>query len=87
MGLDVFPALSLADARGVRAVANGIDPQIQAEAAEEGQQIALDSIFSTGAAKWFKLKLKLKLKSKSVTLDCAKRYWELIGEKCISCHL
>lgn len=50
MGLGAFPALSLADARGLRAdylalLANGIDPQIQAEVAEEQQQIALDSIF------------------------------------------
>lgn len=50
MGLGAFPALSLTDARGIRAdylalLANGIDPQIQAEVAEEQQQIALDSIF------------------------------------------
>lgn len=50
MGLGAFPALSLADARGLRAdylalLANGIDPQIQAEVAKEQQQIALDSIF------------------------------------------
>jgi hypothetical protein len=63
MGLGAFPALSLADARGLRAdylalLANGIDPQIQAEVAEEQQQIALDSIFSTVAANWFQLKAK-----------------------------
>ncbi|HCI5439027.1 TPA: tyrosine-type recombinase/integrase [Enterobacter roggenkampii] len=74
MGLGAFPALSLADARGLRAdylalLANGIDPQIQAEVAEEEQQIALDSIFSTVAANWFKLK------SKSVTSDYAKDIW------------
>ncbi len=74
MGLGAFPALSLADARGLRAdylalLANGIDPQIQAEVAEEQQQIALDSIFSTVAANWFKLK------SKSVTHDYAKDIW------------
>lgn len=74
MGLGAFPALSLADARGLRAdylalLANGIDPQIQAEAAEEEQQIALDSIFSTVAANWFQLK------SKSVTPDYAKDIW------------
>ncbi|EJP9843889.1 tyrosine-type recombinase/integrase [Salmonella enterica] len=74
MGLGAFPALSLADARGLRAgylalLANGIDPQIQAEVAEEQQQIALDSIFSTVAANWFKLK------SKSVTPDYAKDIW------------
>ncbi|EOC1555911.1 tyrosine-type recombinase/integrase [Cronobacter dublinensis] len=74
MGLGAFPALSLADARGLRAdylalLANGIDPQIQAEVAEEQQQIALNSIFSTVAANWFKLK------SKSVTPDYAKDIW------------
>ncbi|OHY64070.1 integrase [Pluralibacter gergoviae] len=74
MGLGAFPALSLADARGLRTdylalLANGIDPQIQAEVAEEAQQIALDSIFSTVAANWFQLK------SKSVTPDYAKDIW------------
>ncbi|HCM6056477.1 TPA: tyrosine-type recombinase/integrase [Klebsiella aerogenes] len=74
MGLGAFPALSLADARALRAdylalLANGIDPQIQAEVAEEQQQIALDSIFSTVAANWFQLK------SKSVTPDYAKDIW------------
>lgn len=74
MGLGAFPALSLADARGLRTdylalLANGIDPQIQAEVAEEQQQIALDSIFSTVAANWFKLK------KKSVTPDYAKDIW------------
>lgn len=74
MGLGAFPALSLADARGLRTnylalLANGIDPQVQAEVAEEEQQIALDSIFSTVAANWFQLK------SKSVTLDYAKDIW------------
>ena len=74
MGLGAFPALSLADAKGLRAdylalLANGIDPQIQAEVAEEQQQIALDSIFSTVDANWFKLQ------SKSVTPDYAKDIW------------
>ena len=74
MGLGPFPALSLADARGLRAdylalLANGIDPQVQAEVAEEELQIALDSIFSTVAANWFQLK------SKSVTPDYAKDIW------------
>ena len=74
MGLGAFPALSLADARGLRAdylalLANGIGPQIQAEVAEEQQQIALDSIFSTVAANWFQLK------SKSVSPDYAKDIW------------
>ncbi|EMM6517614.1 tyrosine-type recombinase/integrase [Enterobacter ludwigii] len=74
MGLGAFPALSLADARRLKAdylalLANGIDPQTQAEVAEEQQQIALDSIFSTVAANWFQLK------SKSVTPDYAKDIW------------
>ncbi|ENT2942210.1 MULTISPECIES: integrase domain-containing protein [Klebsiella pneumoniae complex] len=74
MGLGAFPALSLADARVLRTnylalLANGIDPQVQAEVAEEEQQIALDSIFSTVAANWFQLK------SKSVTPDYAKDIW------------
>lgn len=74
MGLGSFPALSLADARGLRTdylalLANEIDPQIQAEVAKEQQQIALDSIFSTVAANWFQLK------SKSVTPDYAKDIW------------
>ncbi|WNK49655.1 integrase domain-containing protein [Pantoea agglomerans] len=74
MGLGAFPALSLADARRLRAnylslLANGIDPQTQAEQATEQQQIALDSIFSTVAANWFALK------QASVTPDYAKDIW------------
>ncbi|WP_210515054.1 integrase domain-containing protein [Pantoea ananatis] len=74
MGLGAFPALSLADARRLRAeylslLANGIDPQAQAEQATEQQQIALDSIFSTVAANWFTLK------QASVTPDYAKDIW------------
>ncbi|EBS5256005.1 DUF4102 domain-containing protein [Salmonella enterica subsp. enterica serovar Stanley] len=74
IGLGAFPALSLADARGLRAdylalLANGIDPQVQAEVVEEQQQIALNSIFSTVATNWFQLK------SKSVTSDYANDIW------------
>ncbi|PPC64807.1 integrase [Pantoea sp. ICBG 1758] len=74
MGLGAFPALSLADARRLRAdylslLANGIDPQLQAEQVTEQQQIALDSIFSTLAANWFALK------QASVTPDYAKDIW------------
>lgn len=74
MGLGAFPALSLADARRLRAdylslLANGIDPQTQAEQVTEQQQIALDSIFSTVAANWFALK------QVSVTPDYAKDIW------------
>lgn len=74
MGLGAFPALSLADARRLRAdylslLANGIDPQTQAEQVTEQQQIALDSIFSTVAANWFALK------QASITPDYAKDIW------------
>ena len=74
MGLGAFPSLSLADARKLKAdylalLANGIDPQVQAEVVEEQQQIAINSIFSTVSANWFKLK------SKSVTSDYAKDIW------------
>jgi integrase len=74
MGLGAFPALSLADARRLRAdylslLANGIDPQTQAEQVTEQQQMALDSIFSTVAANWFVLK------QASVTPDYAKDIW------------
>jgi len=77
IGLGAFPALSLADARRMRAdylslLANGIDPQIQAEQASEQQQIELDSIFSTVAANWFTLK------QASVTPDYAKDIWRSI---------
>lgn len=74
VGLGSFPALSLADARALRAdylslLAKGIAPQVQAEVTEKQQQIALDSIFSTVAANWFQLKCK------SVTPDYAKDIW------------
>lgn len=74
IGLGAFPALTLADARRLRAdylslLVNGIDPQIQAEQDTEQQQIALDSIFSTVAANWFILK------KASVTPDYAKDIW------------
>ncbi|MFP2507474.1 integrase domain-containing protein [Buttiauxella gaviniae] len=79
VGLGSFPALSLADARALRAdylslLAKGIDPQVQAEVTEEQQQIALDSIFSTVAANWFQLK------SKSVTEDYAKDIWRSLDK-------
>lgn len=74
IGLGSFPALSLADARRIRAeylslLANGKDPQMQAEQFTEQQQLALDSIFSTVAANWFALK------QASVTADYAKDIW------------
>ncbi|WP_314139038.1 integrase domain-containing protein [Buttiauxella noackiae] len=79
VGLGSFPALSLADARALRAdylslLAKGIDPQVQAEVTEEQQQIALDSIFSTVAANW------IQLKSKSVTPDYAKDIWRSLDK-------
>jgi integrase len=74
LGLGAFPALSLADARRLRAdylslLANGIDPQTQAEQLTEQKQNALDSIFSTVAANWFTLK------QASVTTDYANDIW------------
>jgi len=74
LGLGAFPALSLADARRLRAdylslLANGIDPQTQAEQLTEQKQNALDSIFSTVAANWFTLK------QASVTPDYANDIW------------
>nr|WP_314985636.1 integrase domain-containing protein [uncultured Pantoea sp.] len=74
MGLGAFPALSLANARRLRAdylslLANGIDPQKQAEQLIEQEQIASDSIFSTVAANWFALK------QASVTPDYAMDIW------------
>ena len=74
IGLGAFPALSLANARSLRGdylalLANGIDPQVQADVLEEQHQIALDSIFETVAANWFQLK------SKTVTPDYAQEIW------------
>ena len=74
LGLGAFPALSLADARRLRAdylslLANGIDPQTQAEQLTEQKQNALDSIFSTVATNWFTLK------QASVTPDYANDIW------------
>lgn len=74
LGLGAFPALSLAEARTLRAeylslLARGIDPQTQAEQAAEQQQIAIESIFSNVAASWFAMKRS------SVTADYAKDIW------------
>lgn len=79
VGLGSFPALSLADARALRAdyislLARGIYPPLQAEVTEEQQQIALDSIFSTVATNGFQLK------SKSVTPDYAKDIWRSLDK-------
>lgn len=74
IGLGAFPALSLAEARSLRAqyvslLARGIDPQTQAEQVSEQQQIAIESIFSNVASNWFAMKRN------SVTLDYAKDIW------------
>lgn len=74
IGLGAFPALSLAEARSLRAqylssLARGIDPQTQAEQAAEQQQIAIESIFLNVAANWFAMKRN------SVTPDYAKDIW------------
>lgn len=74
IGLGAFPALSLAEARNMRAqyrslLARGIDPQTQAEQAAEQQQIAIESIFSNVASNWFAMKRN------SVTPDYAKDIW------------
>lgn len=79
MGLGPYPALSLADARAIRAdylsmLAKGVDPQTKAEQAAEQHQIALDSIFSTVAANWFVLKRT------SVTEDYAKDIWRSLDK-------
>lgn len=75
LSLGSYPALTLAAARQIRdqylaTLAQGMDPQQQQEQeqeqASEQRQIELDSIFSTVAANWFKMK------SKSVTEDYAK---------------
>lgn len=74
IGLGAFPALSLSEARSLRAqylslLARGIDPQTQAEEAAEQQQIAIDSIFSNVASKWFAMKRNC------VTSGYAKDIW------------
>ncbi len=74
LSLGSYPALTLAAARQIRdqhlsTLAQGIDPQQQLEHALEQRQIGLDSIFSTVAASWFKIK------SNSVTEDYAKDIW------------
>lgn len=79
MGLGPYPALSLADARAIRAdylsmLATGVDPQTKAEQAAEQHQIALDSIFLTVAANWYALKRT------SVTEDYAKDIWRSLDK-------
>ncbi|MED0057752.1 integrase domain-containing protein [Escherichia marmotae] len=74
ISLGTFPALSLAEARNVRAeylslLARGIDPQTYSKQVSEHQQIAIDSIFSKVATNWFAIK------SNNVTPDYAKDIW------------
>ncbi|PAN91670.1 integrase [Enterobacter cloacae] len=75
LSLGSYPALSLAEARKIRdqhltVLAQGMDPQLQ----QEQPLIELDSIFSTVAANWFKMK------SKSVTEDYAKDIWRSLDK-------
>lgn len=61
VSLGAYPALSLADARQIRAeklamLARGIDPQAKEAAEAEQQQIAQESIFLNVAKQWFTLK-------------------------------
>ena len=79
LSLGSYPALTLAEARKIRdqhltVLAQGMDPQLQQEQASEQRLIELDSIFSTVAANWFKLK------SKRVTEDYAKDIWRSLDK-------
>ena len=79
LSLCSYPALTLATARQIRdqylaTLAQGMDPQQQQEQASEQRQIELDSIFSTVASNWFKMK------SKSVTEDYAKDIWRSLDK-------
>lgn len=79
LSLGSYPALTLVAARQIRdqhlaTLAQGMDPQQQQEQASEQRQIELDSIFSTVAANWFKMK------SKSVTEDYAKDIWRSLDK-------
>ncbi|WP_339026392.1 integrase domain-containing protein [Leclercia pneumoniae] len=79
LSLGAYPALTLAAARQIRdqhlsLLAQDIDPQQQQEVVSEQRQIELDSVFSTVAANWFKLK------SNSVTPDYAKDIWRSLDK-------
>ncbi len=79
LSLSAYPALTLAAARQIRdqhlsLLAQDIDPQQQQEVVSEQRQIELDSVFSTVAANWFKLK------SNSVTPDYAKDIWRSLDK-------
>ncbi|MFF6011610.1 integrase domain-containing protein [Rahnella sp. R3(2024)] len=77
ISLGAYPALSLADAREVRAeklamLVKGIDPQARAGEEAEKLQIAQESIFVNVARKWFELK------QSHVSADHAKDIWRSI---------
>ncbi len=79
LSLGSYPALTLAAARQIRdqhltTLAQGMDPQQLQEQASEQRQIGLDSIFSTVATNWFKMK------SKSVTEGYAKDIWRSLDK-------
>lgn len=77
ISLGAYPALSLADAREIRAeklamLVRGIDPQTRADEEAEKLQIAQESIFVNVARKWFELK------QSHVSADHAKDIWRSI---------
>ncbi|GAB2938980.1 integrase domain-containing protein [Hafnia psychrotolerans] len=77
ISLGAYPALSLADAREIRAeklamLVRRIDPQASAEEEAEKLQIAQESIFVNVARKWFELK------ESRVSADHAKDIWRSI---------
>jgi hypothetical protein len=79
-GARPYPALSLADARAIRAdylsmLATGVESANRPEQTQEQHQIALDSIFLTVARpNWYALKLT------SVTEDYAKDIWRSLDK-------
>jgi len=77
ISLGAYPALSLADAREIRAeklamLVKGIDPQTRAGEEAEKLQITQESIFVNVARKWFELK------QSHVSADHAKDIWRSI---------
>jgi len=80
ISLGAYPALSLADAREIRAeklamLVRGIDPQARADEEAEKLQIAQESIFVNVARKWFELK------QSHVSADHAKDIWRSIEKE------
>jgi integrase len=74
ISLGPYPALSLAEARNLRAeynslLARGLDPQIEAGKSQLQQQTATSSIFTNVATKWFATKRN------SISNDYAKDIW------------